>query len=114
MALRNGDEHYTMFTFVENGQVMNRRLHRIEFQDRTGKVHVLEGKELPNFLMANTGAGQKGHHVATILLKPESAGSLIPAMGELWPSRRDALHGFAAVVLFMMLQHFAEIASRLP
>ena len=114
MALRYGAEHYTMFTFAENGEVTNRRLQRIEFQDRTGKVHILEGKELPNFIMVNTGTAQKGQHVATILLKPESAGSLIPAMGEIWPSRRDVLHGFAAVVLFMMLQHFAEIASRLP
>jgi len=35
------------------------RLHRIEFQDRTGKVHVLEGKQLPNYLSVHTGTGQK-------------------------------------------------------
>jgi len=113
MALKEGGEHYTMFTFVENGDVKNRRLHRIEFQDRTGKVHVLEGKELPNFLMANTGTAQKGHHVATILLKPESAGSLIPKW-DAWPTHRDVLNGLAAVVLFMMMQRFVHIASALP
>ncbi len=111
MALKHGDEHYTMFTFTENGQVMNRRLHRIEFQDRTGKVHVLEGKQLPNHIMAHTGQAQKGQHCATILLEPEKAKSLIP---EAWPTHRDVLNGLAAVVLFMMMQHFAHLASALP
>jgi hypothetical protein len=114
MALKEGGEHYTMFTFVENGEVKNRRLHRIEFQDRTGKVHILEGKELPNFLKADTGTAQKGHHVATILLEPEKATrSLIPKW-EAWPTHRDVLNGLAAVVLFMMMQHFAHLASKLP
>src|SRR5438094_178599 len=108
MALKEGDEHYTMFTFAENGRVMNRRLHRIEFQDRAGKVHILEGKELPNHIMASTGQAQKGQHVAQILLKPESAVSLIPYA---WPTHRDVLHGLAAVVLFMMMQHFVHIAN---
>ncbi len=30
MALKEGGEHYTAFTFVENGEVKNRRLHRID------------------------------------------------------------------------------------
>ena len=115
MALKHGDEHYTMFTFTENGQVMNRRLHKLEIQDRTGKVHILEGKLLPNVITASTGQGQKGHHVATILLNPESAKSLIPSQdGYAWPTHRDVLHGLAAVVLFMMMQRFVHIASALP
>ena len=115
MALKEGGEHYTAFTFVENGEVKNRRLHRIEFQDRTGRVHILEGKDLPNFLKADTGTAQKGHHVATILLNPESAKSLLPSQdGYAWPTNRDVLHGLAAVVLFMMMQRFVHIASALP
>ena len=113
MALKEGGEHYTAFTFVENGEVKNRRLHRIEFQDRKGNVHILEGKDLPNFLMAHTGTAQKGHHIGTILLEPEKAGSIIPSRYD-WPTNRDVLHGLAAVVLFMMLQHFVHIAKALP
>ncbi len=111
MALKHGDEHYTMFTFSENGQVMNRRLQRIEFQDRTGKVHILEGRHLPNYIMASTGQAQKGQHVAQILLEPEKARPLLP---EAWPTHRDVLNGLAAVVLFMMMQHFVHLASAMP
>ena len=113
MALKEGGEQYTAFTFVENGEVKNRRLHRLEFQDRTGNVHILEGKDLPNFLMAHTGTAQKGHHIGTILLEPEKARSIIPSRYE-WPTKRDLLHGLAAVVLFMMLQRFVQLASALP
>jgi hypothetical protein len=114
MALKEGVEHYTAFTFVENGEIRNRRLHRIEFQDRAGKVHILEGKDLPNFVQVNTGTAQKGHHVGTILLEPEKATSSLIPKWEAWPSHRDLLNGLAAVVLFMMLQHFVHIASALP
>ena len=112
MALRNGDEHFTMFAFTENGDVKNRRLHRLEFQDRTGKVHILEGKELPNFIMASTGQGQKGCHMATILLKPESATPLIPILGfSLWPTRRDVLCGLAGMIAFMFVLHWVRVAD---
>lgn len=114
MALNAGGEQYTAFQFRENGKVENRRLHRIEFQDRTGKVHTLEGKDLPNFISVDTGTGQKGHHIGTILLEPEKATrSLIPKW-EAWPNYRDLLNGLAAVVLFMMLQRFVQIASTHP
>ena len=71
MALQRGEEHYTMFTFVENGEVKNRRLRRIEIQDSAGNTHVLEGKLLPKLITVNTGQAQKGHHLGTILLHPD-------------------------------------------
>src|SRR5262249_19126237 len=44
-----------------------------------------------------------------ILTKP---GHSIPSLGsQEWPSKRDVLHGFAAFVLFMSLQHFVRLAS---
>ena len=99
---------------MENGDVKNRRLHRIEFQDRAGRVHILEGKELPNLVRVDTATAQKGHHVGTILLEPEKATSSLIPKWEAWPNHRDVLNGLAAVVLFMMLQRFVQIASALP
>ncbi len=113
MALKQGGEHYTMFTFAENGNVMNRRVHRIEFQDRTGKVHVLEGATLPTLVMLSTGTAQKGCHIATILLKPETLPANSPE-GGLWPSKRDVLHGFAGLVVLALLQHFVQLARMAP
>jgi hypothetical protein len=113
MALKQGAEHYTMLTFTENGQVRNRRLQRIEIQDSTGRMHILEGKALPDFIRADTGLAEKGEHLATILLQPEKAKakSLIP---EAWPTNRDVLNGLAGMVLLMMMLRFAHLASNMP
>lgn len=113
MALKQGGEHYTMFKFAENGNVMNRRVHRIEFQDRTGKVHILEGNAMPELITLSTGTAQKGCHIATILLKPESAPAN-SSEGGLWPSKRDVLHGFAGIVVLVLLQHFVQLARMTP
>ena len=109
MALLRGSEHYTMFTFTEDHDVINRRLHRVTLQDKTGKVHILEGKELPHKLTVDTSKALKGRHISEILTKP---GDTLPSLGsEQWPSKRDMLHGFAAFVLFMSIQHFVRLAS---
>ena len=92
----------------EDHEGFNRRVHRITLQDRTGKVHILEGKALPHKLTLDTGKARKGFHVAEILLEPESADSLLSLpRGEIWPSRRDVAHGLAAIGLFVLMQRFA-------
>ena len=113
MALKRGEEHFTMFSFSEDHDGVNRRVHRITLQDRTGKVHILEGKALPHKLTLDTGKARKGNHVAEILLKPESASSLFSLPeGEIWPSRRDVAHGLVGIALFVLMQRFAiQLAS---
>ena len=108
MALKHGEDFYTMFTHVENGQVLNRRLHRIEMQGRDGRLYVLEGRQLPDFIQTNTGTGSKGAHVAQILLKPgdaaaESGGWLADTLPR-WLTFRDLSSGFFGIVFYLIFR----------
>lgn len=70
MALKHKEEFFTRWTHVENGQVLNRRLHRIEVQANDGRLYVITGKSLPDFIQTSAGSGHKGTHIAQILLHP--------------------------------------------
>ena len=43
-----------MVTIVENGEVKNRRMHRIEWYDQKGSIHVMDGKNLPDYIRFET------------------------------------------------------------
>jgi hypothetical protein len=107
MALKQGSERYTMWTHVENGKVLSRRLHRIEVQARDGRLHVIEGDKLPDFLQTCAGVGYQGLHLAQILLKPGPI--KLPLLSEeprLWPTGRDTMNmalGFVGFILARFL-----------
>ncbi|MCI0459841.1 MAG: hypothetical protein L0Z62_23065 [Gemmataceae bacterium] len=108
MALKHGEEFFTMFTHVEDDRVLNRRVHRIEIQARDGRLHVLEGKRLPTFIQTNTGTGFKGAHLMQILVKPTSWKDTLL---ESWPTSRDLVHGVLGIlfcVLVRLLTHLAQ------
>lgn len=99
MALKHKEEHFTRWTHVENGQVLNRRLHRIEVQANDGRLYVIAGDRLPDFIQTCTGVGHKGTHLAQILLNPNrQPKGLVLTNREPWPTGRDV---FMAVIGFM-------------
>jgi len=73
MALKHGSNHYTKWMHMENGQVMVRRIHRMEIQDARGHLHAITQDELPEAIVTTTGEAQKGKHIARILLRPRSS-----------------------------------------
>ena len=54
MAQKQGSEQFTLVTIVENGEVKNRRMHRIEWYDQKGNIHVTDGKNLPDYVRFET------------------------------------------------------------
>ncbi len=74
MALKHGSNHYTKWMHMENGQVMVRRIHRMEIQDAQGRLHVIQKDDLPEAVLTSTGESQKGKPIARILLRPKSKG----------------------------------------
>lgn len=108
MALHHGDEHYTKWMHIENGNMMVRRLHRIEIQARDGRLHVIRGEDLPDGFVTNTGHGYKGKHIAQILLRPHSTRRLPAPDVDYWPKARDVLHVGLGIFGFLMLRFFAQ------
>ncbi len=72
MALKHGSDHYTKWMHMENGQVMIRRIHRMEIQDALGRLHEINKEQLPEAILTSTGEANKGKHIARVLLRPRS------------------------------------------
>lgn len=72
MALKHGSDHYTKWMHMENGQVMVRRIHRMEVQDARGRLHAIAEDQLPEAIVTSTGKAQTGTHIARVLLRPGS------------------------------------------
>lgn len=113
MALRHGGgEWYTKWTHTENGNVMSRRLHRLEIQAKDGRMYVLEGQRLPDFIQTCSGVGHKGKHLAQILLNRKNFPDQDRGLFRTWPNARDAGHiviGLTfSVILFRILAFLAE------
>lgn len=110
MALQHADEQYTKWMHIENGNMMVRRLHRIEVQARDGRLYVLSGKDLPDGFVTCCGQGHKGKHIAQILLKPKVLGAY-EAPEVLWPKGRDVLHVGIGFFGFMMVRFIIAILA---
>lgn len=115
MALSQGGERFTKWTHVENGQVMTRRLHRLEVQGKDGLLHVLEGRELPDFIQTCSGNGHKGKHLAQILLHPKNFPPMPRRNADRWPNLRDASHiALGLTIAVLLLRILVTLAEAVP
>lgn len=111
MALKHGSDHFTKWMHMENGQVMVRRIHRMEIQDACGRLHTIIQDQLPEAVVTSTGEGQKGKHIARILLRPQSRTlAELPAFDGLpgaflWNAMMFGLGFFSALTL----RYFARL-----
>ena len=107
MGLKHGNEpQYTMWTHRENGKVKHRRLHRMEVQDRFGRMHYLRDDDLPETIDTFSGQGYTGAHLATILLRPEKlrVPQAAPPDTAAWPNLRDVANFFIGFLSIAMLR----------
>ena len=114
IALRQTIECSTRLDHVENGQVLHRRIHRIEVQTH-GRLYVLTGSKLPEFIGICTGQGHKGEHRAQILMSPQSLvdesqkqADWLPAT-DAWPGLRDVVHMALGLIGFLMIRFFLNL-----
>ncbi len=103
MALKDREGYYAKFTYVENGQVLTRRIHKFDLQARDGQLYHVEGKDLPDGLTMYAGAGRKGNHLAELILPKSALRRRDQVRPPKWPNRRDWVHvatGASLLVIF--------------
>jgi len=110
MALKHQEERFVRWTHVENGKVLNRRLHRIEVQAADGRLYVLTGDQLPDFIQTCTGQGHRGKHIMQVLANPRAEADWTPPESKPWPVGRDVLHATLGVVGFLLLRFLGGLA----
>jgi hypothetical protein len=113
-ALRQAIECFTRLDHVENGGTLHRRVHRIEVQV-DGRLYVLTGSKLPEFIGISTGQGHKGEHRAQILMSPGSLAGVVqehsdwPPATDAWPGLRDVVHLALGVVGFLVIRFLLNL-----
>jgi hypothetical protein len=90
MALEAESRGFCKVIHSENGRILTRRIHTMKVQAADGRLHHLEGRDLPNSISLYSGVSYRGAHLAEVLLNPKDAKAspILPTTG--WISKRDA------------------------
>ncbi len=102
MAVHRENETFTTWTHHEPGNPITRRIHRMEVQDRHGRVHILTGDRLPDLVTTSVGPGMKGCHLAQILLSPNAAPEWTPDKPNTWGLSHFFCFGGGLIVLVLV------------
>lgn len=54
MAQKQGSEYFAPTALVQKGETLNRHVNRVEIYTRDGIIHVLEGENLPDYILLET------------------------------------------------------------
>jgi hypothetical protein len=113
MALSHGGVYYTKWTHTENGNSVNRRLHRFEIQAKDGHLYYLEGPALPDEVHTTAGQGKMAKNFAQLLLSdnPQDPTLALSLGSDNWPSRRDLVHVIVGILLLMVLKISIALAA---
>jgi len=115
MALGPGGDKHTIMTFVENGRVIQRRVHLMKVVDKDGKVNDIEGDRLPDYILMQSGKGYKGNHLGQILLGRNDPGENRRPIKERWPNIRDVGHLVIGISFVLLLSRIvAAVAEMRP
>ena len=77
-------------------------------QAADGRLHHLEGRDLPDSFTIHSGVSYRGAHLAEVLLNPKDAKAspILPTSG--WISKRDAFFLVLGFFIFNLITHLAE------
>jgi hypothetical protein len=112
MALKDGNLYYTKYTHVENGQMLVRRVHRLEIQAWDGRLYVVEGKDLPDGIVSFSGKGVKDAHVLQVLVPKRALKAGLPGGPKVvsWPTQRDLVNMIMGSGLLLMISGIIRLA----
>ena len=90
MAMEAAGRRFCKVVHSENGRTVTRRIHTMTIQAADGRLHHLEGRDLPDSITLHSGVAYRGAHLAEVLLNPENAKAspVLPTTG--WISKWDA------------------------
>ena len=108
MALEAGSRRFCKVIHSENGRTTTRRIHTMKVQAADGRLHHLEGRDLPDSITLHSGVSYRGAHLAEVLLNPKDAKAspILPTSG--WISKRDAFFLVLGFFIFNLITHLAE------
>ena len=111
MALEAKGRRFCKVIHSENGRTLTRRIHTMTVQAADGRLHHLEGRDLPDSISLHSGVPYRGAHLAEVLLNPKDAKalpvlSILPTKG--WITIRDAFFLVLGFFIFNVIRFLAE------
>lgn len=108
MALEASGRRFCKVVHSENGRTSTRRIHTMTVQAADGRLHHLDGKNLPDSISLYSGVSYRGAHLAEVLLNPKEAKAspIVPAEG--WISKRDVGFLLLGFFIFRVIAALAE------
>lgn len=112
MALEAGGQRFCKVIHTENGRTWTRRIHTMMVQTPEGRLHQLQGRNLPDSISLYSGVPYSGAHLAEVLLSPKDAKAtpLLPASSG-WLSKRDAIFVVLGIFFYKLIGLLAEAAA---
>ena len=111
MALEAVGRGFCKVVHSENGRTWTRRIHTMTVQAADGRLHYLDGRDLPDSISLYSGVSYRGAHLAEVLLNPKNAKAspILPTTG--WISKRDAFFLVFGFFFFSLVRFLAEEAA---
>ena len=108
MALEADGQRYCKVVHSENGRTTTRRIHTMKVQAADGRLHDIDGRDLPDSISLYSGVSYRGAHLAEVLLNPKDAKAspILPTTG--WISKRDAFFLVLGFFFFSVVRFLAE------
>ena len=109
MAMEAAGRRFCKVVHTENGRTWTRRIHTMTVQAADGRLHHLDGRDLPDSISLYSGVSYRGAHLAEVLLNPKEAKAspLLPAAAG-WISKRDAFFLVLGIFIFNVITFLAE------
>ena len=73
MAMEAAGRRFCKVVHTENGRTWTRRIHTMTVQAADGRLHHLDGRDLPDSISLYSGVSYRGAHLAEVLLNPKDA-----------------------------------------
>ncbi len=108
MALEAGGRRFCKVAHIENGRWVMRRIHTMMVQSADGRLHKVEGKNLPDSISLYSGVPYEGAHLAEVLLNPKKVKASLVLATSGWISRRDIFYLVLGMFLWQVIALLAE------
>ncbi len=111
MALEASGRRFCKVMHIENGRSVTRRIHTMMVQAADGRLHNVEGKNLPDSISLFSGVPYSGAHLAEVLLNPKKVKASLVLSTSGWISRRDVFFLVLGFFLFHVISTLGEATA---
>lgn len=111
MALEASGRRFCKAVHIESGRTVTRRIHTMMVQAADGRLHKVDGKNLPDSISLYSGVPYEGGHLAEVLLNPKKVKASLVLSTSGWISKRDVFYLVLGMFSWHVISRLAEATA---